>query len=77
MRDLHESSMSHELSSASWDTYCKVDRSGEHVCSCYKGCFPLVVVVCEWKDEREKRDCSDTKWGANKDEERRLTVWSS
>ena len=63
LRDLHESRMSHELFSASWNAYYKVDRSRVHVCSCYLGCFfHLLLGYRNGRMCKKRSDCSKTSW---------------
>lgn len=63
LRDLHESRMSHELFSASWNAYYQVDLSSEHVCSCYLPCFFHLLLGCvNGKMGEKRRDCSKTSW---------------
>lgn len=77
LRDLHESGMSHELFSASWNAYYKVRLCSVHVCSCYLSCF---FSSCCWGKGMEscvtKGGFVPKPVGWTCTRERRLTVWS-
>lgn len=61
LRDLHESRMSHELFSASWNAYCTADLTSVRVGSCYLCCFFHLLLRCVNGNPCDKRwDCSKT-----------------